>query len=178
METMDIGIRKFTPDDAEEFLIAVRESVAHVSPWLAWCTSEYAMQDAVDWVCTAEQVWQDGSDYRFVVEDKSTGDLLGSVGICPVVKELKCGSLGYWVRKSACNKGVCEIAARLAVVTAFKELDLQRIEVFVHPENHASNAVAAKLGGAFEGTQRNKIIFFGELIDANCYSIVPADYGL
>jgi hypothetical protein len=36
--------------------------------------------------------------------------------------------------------------------------------------------VAAKLGGVYEGTFRNKLINSGKSLPAKCYSIIPADY--
>jgi RimJ/RimL family protein N-acetyltransferase len=49
---------------------------------------------------------------------------------------------------------------------------------FVIEDYHASNAVASKLGATYEGTFRNKIFHDGNSRSANCYSIIPSDYGL
>lgn len=173
---MEIRIRQFRESDAAEFTQAVLESVDHVAPWLPWCTAEYRIEDGRDWAMTAAVNWRDGNDYRFLVVDAEVGTILGSVGINQVVPQHQTGNLGYWVRKAALGRGVCTRAARMAIEYAFDELQFQRIEVHVHTENLASNLVARKLGGHFEGIQRNKIVLRGESCAANCYSIIPADY--
>ena len=173
---VEVAIRQFKESDAKEFQAAVLESVEHLSKWLPWCTPDYSIQDATDWANSASQSWTAGTDYRFLVEDAKTGRILGSVGINQVVAQHKRGNLGYWVRKSAINQGICTRAARLVVLYAFETLGFQRLEIHVHTNNDASNAVAAKLGGVYEGTFRNKLVYRGQSLPAKCYSIVPADY--
>lgn len=173
---MDISIRKFKESDAKEFQVAVLESVEHVSEWLPWCTPAYSLQDAKDWTTSAEKVWKAGTDYRFIIEDRETKKILGTVGINQVVSQHKVGNMGYWVRKIAINKGVCTKAAQLVAKYAFSELGFLRIEIHIHTENVASNSVASKLGGKYEGIFRNKLFFKGESVPAKCYSVIPSDY--
>lgn len=175
---MNIAIRKYKESDAREFQQAVLESVEHLARWLSWCTPAYSIEDAQVWANDAARTWSAGTDYRFVIEDRDSDNILGSVGINQVVAQHKIGNLGYWVRKSAINKGVCTAAARQAVQFAFQHLDFRRLEIHVLPDNHASNAVASKLGATYEGTFRNKIFHNGESLPAKCYSIIPGDYGL
>ncbi|WP_158658043.1 GNAT family N-acetyltransferase [Agarilytica rhodophyticola] len=173
---MEIGIRQFSESDAQAFYAAVVDSASHISQWLSWCTHDYSMEDAIQWISSAAQVWEKGTDYRFVIESVYSGEILGSVGINQVVPQHKVGNLGYWVRTSALGQGVCTQAARLAIKYAFRSLGFQRIEIHVHPDNSASNRVASKLGGMYEGTFRNKIILSGVSSPAKCYSVIPSDY--
>ena len=173
---MDPRIRRYKSSDAAAFQEAVLSSINHLSRWLSWCTPAYSINDAVEWVNSAENSWKAGTDYRFLVEDTKTGAVIGGVGINQIVHQHPVGNLGYWVRESAINRGVCTTAARLATEYAFRELGFQRIEIHIQVDNHASNAVASKLGGEFEGILRNKLMFNGESVRAKCYSIIPSDY--
>jgi RimJ/RimL family protein N-acetyltransferase len=130
------------------------------------------------WVAGAEDCWEEGTDYRFVIVDEIDGTILGGVGINQVVAQHRAGNLGYWVRTSVLNRGVCTTAARLACEFAFQHLKFVRLDVHVHPDNTASNTVAAKLGCVFEGAQRNRIMLRGQPCAANCYSIIPSDLGI
>ena len=172
---MKIGIRPFSASDAEALHQAVLESVEHVSAWLPWCTPDYSIEDARQWASGAVKSWNGGTDYRFVIEDTDTASFLGSVGINHVSQH-RVGNFGYWVRKTALNQGVCTTGGRLAIRFAFDKLGFQRLEIQVPIDNHASNAVAAKLGGVYEGIFRNKLILKGLSSPAMCYSIVPSDY--
>ena len=175
---MSIGIRKYKESDAEAFQQAVLESVEHVSKWLSWCTEDYRIDDANLWVSSAHKTWENGSNYRFLIENLDNFEILGAVGINQVVTQHQVGNLGYWIRASALNKGYCTQAAKLAIKYAFSELDFKRIEIHVLTENKESNAVALNLGGTFEGTVRNKLMHNGTSMPANCYSVIPDDYGI
>jgi RimJ/RimL family protein N-acetyltransferase len=172
---MDINIRKFKAEDTPELYAAVRESVAHLSPWLCWCTPAYSMADADFWVTTAEQEWNAGKDFRFVIECNLTGKFLGSVAINQVIQQHKIGNLGYWIRQSALNQGVCTNAASKAIEYGFNQLQLRRIEICTLETNAASIAVAKKLGATYEGILRNKLFHYGESYPAKCYSLIPND---
>jgi len=169
-------IRPYQESDAIGFQDAVLSSFDHLSQWLSWCTPDYSIDDALEWTKSAADSWAAGTDYRFLIEDTEAGTVLGGVGISQIVRQHRVGNLGYWVRESAINRGVCTRAARLATEYAFRELGFQRIEVHVQVDNGASNAVASKLGGEFEGIFRNKLIFDGKSVPAKCYSIIPSDY--
>lgn len=171
---MNISIRPFKSTDAQPFYDAVIESVDHVSQWLPWCTENYSIEDAQQWCDSAHTAWENGTDYRFIIEDKDSGKILGSVGFNQIIKQHKIANLGYWIRQSAVGKGVCSKACVLAIKYAFSNLDICRIEIHVHPDNIASNTVASKLG-VYEGTLRNKLILFGESVPAKCYSVIPSD---
>ena len=173
---MEISLRQYRPSDAPAFHEAVIESVEHVSRWLPWCHAEYSLTEAEEWADSAARVWEEGTEYRLLIEDVDSRRILGSVGINIIEPRHRIGSLGYWVRKSALNQGVCTRAARQAVEFAFNTLGLHRIEIHCLVDNHASNAVARKIGGVYEGTFRNKILFHDTPMPAKCYSIIPSDY--
>jgi len=111
-----------------------------------------------------------------LIEDVKTLKILGTVAINQVVLQHKVGNLGYWVRKSALKQGVCTQAARQVAAFAFDKLDFKRLEIHILTDNNASNAVASKLGGEYEGVFRNKLLFNDKSLPAKCYSIVPDDY--
>lgn len=173
---MQIEIRKMNASDAQGLYEAIIESIDHVSEWMTWCTSDYALEEAEDWTASAEDKWVDGTEYRFLAISKDTKEILGCFGIGHVHPERKSGDLGYWVRKTALGKGVAKKASRLVTKYAFDELGFQRIEVCVLPENTHSIAVAESLGGTFEGTFRNKLIHDGVSKSAKCFSIIPEDF--
>lgn len=173
---MNISIRKFKKSDAKIFHEAVLASVDNLSKWLPWCTPDYSIADATEWAKSASETWENGTDYRFIIEDLNSGMILGSIGINQIVNQHQIGNLGYWVRSSVLGKGICTNAAKQAVTFAFRELNLKRIEIHVVTDNVASNSVALKIGGVYEGTFRNKLIFNGVSVPAKCYSIIPSDY--
>lgn len=172
---MQIRIRRYREADVEPLYHAVVESRDHLSPWLPWCHPGYTIADTQSWVMSSLDAWQQGTAYRFIIECRSSGRLLGAVGIERIVKSHKIGELGYWVSQSALKQGVGKTAARLAATKAFTELDINRLDINVLPNNTPSNAVARSINAKFEGTLRNKLFHNGRSHAANCYSLIPED---
>lgn len=46
LNSAEICLRPFHASDADAFVIATRESVVSVVPWLPWCHSEYSVAEA------------------------------------------------------------------------------------------------------------------------------------
>src|SRR5688500_17960506 len=80
---------------------AARESINEVGPWLAWCHSEYALEETVTYIDSCRQCWTDGREYNFAVLDHGTERFLGGIGINLIDWANRRANLGYWVRTSA-----------------------------------------------------------------------------
>ncbi len=113
-------IRRIKRSDASEMQAAVLESVGHIRPWMDWCTPSYRLSDAVNWTQDAASKWQDGSDYRFIIEEPESGVMLGSVAIRTLCGPDLIGDLGYWLRKRALGQGHCTKAVKLAIEYGFE----------------------------------------------------------
>lgn len=170
---MEITLRKFESTDAENFFQAVKESVGHVSPWLAWCDEAYNIEKAQHWVKDSIDAWETGREYRYVIIEKHRGEILGSVAINQIVTEHRIGNIGYWVRKSALGSNVCTKAVKQLVNEGFQRWGFQRLEIVIAEDNLASCRVAEKVGAIFEGTFNNKLRLHERPIAAKCYSLVP-----
>jgi RimJ/RimL family protein N-acetyltransferase len=171
-----IRIRRHRADDVDALYEAARESVVEVGRWLPWCHHpDYARREAEEWVAGRDAAWETGASYEFVIEDASTGKMLGGVGINQVSPEHNSANLGYWVRTSAAGHGVATAAARLAARFGLDDLGLTRIQITADVENRPSQRVAEKIGAVREGIRRNSLVLHGEPRDSVCYSIIPGD---
>jgi len=174
-----VVIRPYRESDAERLVEAALESVAEIGPWLPWCHAAYGIREAREWVASSRALLSAGDGFHLAVvaadvEGRRPGELLGGVGLGPVVKQHGIANLGYWVRTGAAGRGICTRAVRLAVPLAF-ELGLTRLEIVAACGNAASLRVAEKVGAHREGVLRNRLAIHGELHDAVGYSLIPGD---
>lgn len=80
------------------------------------------------------------------------GALVGQLSISGITwGSARMGSAGYWVDRGVAGRGVIPTALALAVDHCFFTVGLNRIEVNIRPENHASLRVVRKLGFREEG---------------------------
>jgi RimJ/RimL family protein N-acetyltransferase len=81
-------------------------------------------------------------------------------------------NLGYWVRSSAAGRGVAPAAVRQVAAYAFRETDLNRLEIVIAVGNSRSQRVAEKVGATREGVLRSRLVLPSGPSDAVMYSLV------
>jgi RimJ/RimL family protein N-acetyltransferase len=70
---------------------------------------------------------------------------------------------------------VATAALRLVAGWAFQELGVERLQLTTHPDNAASQRVAAKAGFSREGTLRAWLVTRDGRRDAVMFSLLPGD---
>ncbi|MBN2114533.1 MAG: GNAT family N-acetyltransferase [Acidimicrobiia bacterium] len=165
-------LRRYGAADAVAVHEAATESVAEVSPYETWCHPGYTLEEAAEYAGWWDRDWDKGSAYYFAVCDETTGHYLGSCGLCPVEREHATAGLGFWVRTSATRRGVATGAAGLVAEAGFTYLGLNRIELLIAVDNAASRRVAEKLGAAYEGTLRKRLVLPAGPTDMAMYALV------
>lgn len=127
------------------------------------------MGDAQVWIEYSLTSWADRSAFPFAVIEGGTQVLLGGAGLNRFDREQGSANLGYWVGAPYVGSGIATAAAMKAARFGFDELNLQRIEIRVLPDNHASLCVVHKLGARYEGMLRGGIQHHLESRDALLY---------
>jgi RimJ/RimL family protein N-acetyltransferase len=102
------------------------------------------------------------------------GTLVGAIGI--TTNRMQSGTIGYWCVRDARGRGFTTHALRLLCRWALEELELERLELFTDPDNHASQRVAEKVGFQREGVLRSHLPHPGGLRrDSVMFSLLPGE---
>jgi ribosomal-protein-serine acetyltransferase len=169
-----VSIRPYVQSDAIEFATAVRESFPDLSPWLPWAKADYSANDALTWVNLTRDGHATGAMYDFAVFD-GTGQYAGGCGINQINRETGVANLGYWVRSSACGRGLAPAAVRKVVSWTFANTPIQRIEIIAAVGNLRSRRVAEKSGAHFDAILKKRLLVKGVPVDGALYSFVRPD---
>ena len=171
----DVIARPYRDGDTTALVAAVRESVASVGQWLPWCTPDYDVKHAIDWIAHCRAGWAAGEHYAFAIFDARNGELLGAVGLNHRNAEHNFASIGYWVRESARGRSLASRVASNVIRFGFDAVRLSRIEIVAALENAPSRRTAERCGARFEGVQRNRLVVRDRAFDAAMYALVPDD---
>jgi RimJ/RimL family protein N-acetyltransferase len=122
-----------------------------------------------------EREWRSGGRTRtFAARDVHSGELVGGCEIR--IRDQGIAEMSYWIFPLYRGGGLAARAVRLACEYAFPELAVERMELYVEPDNHASRAVARKAGFVEEGTLRSQgVTLGGERRDMVVYSRLQSD---
>jgi len=110
----------------------------HLSREAAW---RHMATQAGHWALRGYGYW--------AVEEKSTGNLVGSVGLwrSDGWPELE---LGYWLMPEKHGKGYATEAGSRARDYAWEEVGADSLVSYIDPDNEPSKGVAERLGASFE----------------------------
>jgi len=117
----------------------------------------YGEADAVAYVESSEAAWRDASRVSFVIVERATATLLGTVGIHHLDRAAGTAEIGYWVAADARGAGVATRALRLAAGWALGELGLCRVAALVFTDNARSRRVAERAGFVNTGVARGRV---------------------
>ena len=169
----ELCLRPLVPDDADDFVKAVRESVVTVGRWMPWCHSDYSTNEAMQWFSTCAQNRVDESAFDLGIFSADGKELLGGIGLNGINWQYNFCNLGYWIRESRQGQGIATQSAQMMTRFGFSKLGLTRIEIVVALDNAPSIAVARKLGAVYEGLLSNRLIYHGVPMDASMFALVP-----
>lgn len=152
---------------------AVAESWDELHKWMRWAedrnqfTAE-AMEIRTRHVM-ASFILREGIELIGI--ETSTGTAVIWCGIHDIDWQGRQCDTGYWVRRSAQNRGFATEATNALVRYAFTALGMQRIGLTHSAGNEASRRIAEKLGFSLEGIQRGaNVLPGGETADRYCYA--------
>lgn len=101
----------------------------------------------------------------------------GSIGVSASRPRAGEVELGYWLAPKARHRGIASRAVRLLAGHVLASPGIQRLEILMHPSNHASRRVAERVGARFEGVRRAGLVPPARdgCADAAVYALLPAD---
>jgi RimJ/RimL family protein N-acetyltransferase len=157
--------------DADAHLAGEDEEQARRFGWCPAASTRVGVRRAIRrW----QRQWASGGARRaFAIRDAETGALAGGC-------EVRLGGDGlaemsYWVYPPFRGMGFARRAISLTCEWAFAELRVERMEIYVEPDNAASRSAALRAGFTEEGVLRARGRFDDGRRDLVLYSRIPAD---
>jgi RimJ/RimL family protein N-acetyltransferase len=158
VETARLLLRPHRPGDGPALHEALVESIAELrrSLWFIPWIAEEQTADSAELRCrTSEANFLARTDLPYLAFEKSTGRLVGSIGLHRTDWQVPKTEVGYWVRTSAAGNRYITEGVRALVACAFGQLGAQRVELITDEENASSRRVAERCGFELEGIRRN-----------------------
>lgn len=148
IETERLILRTFTRDDLDRLadLFADRQFCRFsVNPnGIARDDAAIVLGKILGWT-------QIGLPPQFAVILRESGTLIGYCGFWPQeIDGERVTEIGYRLNPQFWNRGIATEAARAVRDHAFRDLQLEHVVSFIHPDNHPSRRVVEKIGMHFE----------------------------
>jgi len=131
---------------------------------------------AEEWIRTHQGLWQAGRNAVFAMVDKSSLELVGSLGLRGNFTT-RVAELGYWVGYPYWGKGICSEACHQLLAFGFDTLNLHKIVANHMARNPASGRVMQRIGMQREGLLREHALKNGVFEDLVQYGILAREFG-
>jgi len=177
IETPRLVIRCWNPSDAPLLATAVVESLDHLRPWMPWIRQEpMSHHDRVTLMRRFRAQFDRDEDYTYGILNPSESAVLGGSRLHTRVRP-NAREIGYWIHVNHVGQGLATETAGALCRVAFEVDGVERVEIHCDPRNQASAAVAHKLGFAYEGTLRRRLLDAdGSWRDTMVWSLLASEY--
>ena len=102
--------------------------------------------------------------------------LCGSIRLKDIDTADRKAKIGYYLGHQFQGRGIASAAVRAVLAHAFGALQLHRIELECAAGNHASIALAERLGFAHEGVLRQGELLNGVFVDLHVFGLLQPDF--
>jgi len=143
----DLLLRPWREDDVDAVWAAVQDPELR-----RWNDTGSGSRAEAEARLASRRDWSSGDHASFAVV--GDGELVGSVSLHSIDRDMGDAEVGYWTVASARGRGIATRAVLAVCSWAFADLGLDRIQLFHAVENAASGRVAAKAGFTLEGRLR------------------------
>ena len=164
-----LRLRAAVPDDCNDFheLFSLPE-VTRFSDWPD-APNRAQVERSMKWMCEA---YAKGNGSAWIIEDRTSGRLLGAIRFNRIDKHWKGAEVGYELHPTVWGKGLMTEAVKAVARCGFDHFSLNRIEAWTLPGNIASDRVLEKAGFRYEGTLRQKAWFKNAFHDFRMFGCI------
>ena len=113
---------------------------------------------------------------RWLIVLKDTGESIGTVGFHNWDRANHIAEIGYDLSAAHWGKGIMTEVLGQVLDFGFKEMQLNRVQAFVHLQNAGSYQVLRKQGFVAEGVIREKHLFRGKYYDHYLLALLKRDF--
>ncbi|HAH24385.1 MAG TPA: N-acetyltransferase [Prolixibacteraceae bacterium] len=84
--------------------------------------------------------------------------------------------IGYWLVEKMTGRGIATAAVRKMINLAFRNMEMNRVQIRCGIGNHKSSAIPRRLGFSFEGIEREGERHNHSYIDLEVYSLLKKEW--
>jgi len=174
VETNRLILREFRAND--EAAVHAYASDAEVTRLMIWGPNTLEMTQTFLASALEEQEQWPRPFVSLLIERKSDGRAIGSIGLRVRDEKYRTGDIGYVLARAYWRQGYMTEAARAILDVAFRKLDFHRVWATCEARNRASYGVMEKLGMRREAHFRKDKFEKGEWRDTYLYAILAEEW--
>lgn len=144
-----VTLRPFRPDDASRVALACQDPEI---PKFTMMEEGLTQEKALEWIVRRNQL-QEAGLFALAITVNGADECVGQIGAFVDAPNRRAETF-YWIDRSQRRRGITSEALTLITDWVFADHDVVRAHLLTHPNNEASQRVAARSGYQREGILR------------------------
>jgi ribosomal-protein-serine acetyltransferase len=170
----DIKLCLLEERHAEQLFALVDRNRIYLRQWLPWPDANTSAADSRAFIKTSLEQFANNNGFQCGIFHH--GQLVGLIGYNGIDWTNRFTEIGYWLAADVQGQGIMTKACRFLVNYAFKELGLNRVEIFCAAENRKSCAIPERLGFKNEGVIRQAEWLYDHFVDSVIYGMLASEW--
>lgn len=167
-------LEKLNLSHAETIFKAIDQNRKFLRRWLPFVDFTRKVGDTEKFVRSILDKHTANRDEVFVIWYKY--DFAGLIGFKDIDRINDKIEIGYWLTEKMTRKGIATAAARKMVNLAFRNMNMNRIQIRCGIGNEKSSAIPRRLGFVFEGIERCGERHNHSYIDLEVFSLLKTEW--
>lgn len=173
----NIILRLFYLKDTEELHELTARSQNHLRKWLSWVDRNAKDINYTEtYIKNSLKTFAESGGYPEGIAILYNDKIAGTICFNEINKSNKYGVIGYWLGENFQGKGIMTKSLKTVINIAFKELNLNRIELRIADENMQSRKIPEKLGFKNEGIIRQGGYLYDHYVNLIIYGMLAEEW--
>ncbi len=173
-QRIELRYPKFS--DTEKIFSAIDDSRPELSKWLPWIPHILNSADIRTFISRARKDGKSLNRLEYCIFDATSKNYLGQVGTYPINYATRQTYIGYWIASSCAGNGYATEASAVLLFYLFDVIQLHKVGLNASTQNHASIAIARKLGFREDGILRENEYINNRWHDHLTFSLLKDEF--
>lgn len=170
----NIVLKQLELTDTPDIFNTIDTQREHLGPWLPFVETTKQLSDTHAFVESVVNSPKDRLEYTFTI--RVNGRMAGLIGFKATDRANKKTEIGYWLSRDFLGRGIMTRSVSTLCDFAFRELDINRIQIKCALANTPSRNIPQRLGFHLEGIERaGELLTGGVFTDLAVYSRLRGD---
>jgi ribosomal-protein-serine acetyltransferase len=170
----NIVLKQLELTDTPDIFNTIDTQREHLGPWLPFVETTKQLSDTHAFVESVVNSPKDRMEYTFTI--RVNGRMAGLIGFKDTDRANRKTEIGYWLSRDFLGRGIMSRSVSTLCDFAFRELDMNRIQIKCALANTPSRNIPQRLGFKLEGIERaGELLTGGVFTDLAVYSRLRGD---
>jgi len=169
-----VVIKLLETRDADQLFELTDSCRSYLKEWVPWVDGTKSAEDSKSFIEMTRTKFASNNGFQAGI--RYEGNMAGVIGFNETNWANRSASIEYWLGERYQGKGIMTKSCKAFIEYAFKELNLNRVEIRCAEKNLRSRAIPERLGFAKEGMVREAEWLYDHFVDHVIYGVLAREW--